>query len=104
VVGTRTASVSGRLGKPGASKLGEGHTLWVFSDGVLTNMRTHETGGQITRITFSRGSGGLGCIISSAIAREDGVGDVRMESFVGSGRVQYLEAKQVSSSCRIARP
>jgi hypothetical protein len=38
-----------------------------------------------------------------SMAREEGAGNVRSESFVGGGRVEFLERKQVSSICRVTK-
>jgi hypothetical protein len=102
--GTRVQHGSGSatLGQPGeVSNFGGGHTVWLFSNGTLVNLRTYKAGGQKIEITFTRSAAGLSCRVRAPFAREEG-GDIEMIGTFG-GHLQHWTQKQISSSCRVSK-
>jgi hypothetical protein len=84
--------------------LGGGYGLWVFSeDGTLTFLRTYKGGAFKRTIAFARGPEGLTCKAEEAFARENSRGPIILDSAVGTGEVQILSAKQISSRCRVVK-
>ena len=90
------------LNQPYAAR--DGQQVWVFEGGTLTAMNTRTQGGHLMKITFSRGSGGFTCSISSGFARENGVGGITLGSTThGKGAVEVLSVRQAGSSCRVSK-
>jgi hypothetical protein len=98
-----TQQFSGTLGRAQATGAAmRGHVVWMLSGNTLRMLRTYETGGKITTITF--GAGGRSCTVRSPFARETGAGSaIRREAIAGGGTVEITSAKQTSSSCQVIR-
>lgn len=94
-----------RIGRPGETRShGGGDGLWVFENGTLTFLRTfRDEGGYKRSIQFRRSGTGFGCTIRTAFAREGGRGAIRFTSPVDGASVEILEARPLSSSCRVTR-
>ena len=97
------ATFSSRLEKPEqTNSFGTGHGVWVFSEGVLTTLRTLPTGAFKREISFTRGPKGLECTAKEGVAREDGTGGVIMTAPDGRP-VTIVSERLASSSCRIRK-
>jgi hypothetical protein len=96
---TATRQISATLGRPREIK-GSGHGVMVLAGNTLTLLRTFEVGGNKTTITF--GAGGRTCTIRSPIMHETGAGPTRRDHIQG-GTVEFISARQTSSSCRVSR-
>jgi hypothetical protein len=83
--------------------LGGGEGVHLFKDGVLTFIRTYKAGAFKRIIAFSRTPDGLSCTIEENYAREDGVGEIAMNSAIDGGPVVLLSYKQISSTCHISK-
>jgi hypothetical protein len=93
------------LGKPKTTAVGD-DALWLFSNGSLVRLRVHGrggAGGHKMTIAFRRTPGGLTCAFSMPMARETGVGEIRKDAEIDGSRIQILEFKRISSSCRVAK-
>jgi hypothetical protein len=105
--GTRKAQpISGTVAldeiRPVRSR-GGGEGLWTFAYGVLTFVRTLQSGAFRITFEFARGSGGITCAATATFAREQsGSGPIRLESPFG-GQVTIISSKQQSSNCRISK-
>jgi hypothetical protein len=82
---------------------GGGDGIWTFADGTLTFIRTFKSGARRVSFAFARAGDGLTCTATFAFAREDGSGPVRLESRFSGRDVTILGARQVSSTCRVAK-
>jgi hypothetical protein len=103
--GTRVQNGSGAftINKPReVQSHGGGSGVWLFSNGILAFLRTYHSGGYKIEISFGRGASGLSCHYRSPFARENGVGSIEMGRS-GGRPWQVISAKQVSSSCHVAR-
>jgi hypothetical protein len=104
--GTRTTaptSFSFTLGQAREiASMGGGHSVWIFNDGIITNLRTYQVGGYKLSITFAHKDGHLTCATQELHAREMGAGNIRRESAFG-GDWEIISAKQVSSSCKVRK-
>lgn len=69
------------LGKS-RSPAGAGEGVVLFEDGLLTFLRTFEQGALKRTIAFSRSPHGLSCTAEETFAREEGVGDLAMNSAI----------------------
>jgi hypothetical protein len=103
--GTRVRQISGTftINKPmEIGSYGGGHGVYIFANGSLTFLRTHQSGGFKSEITFHRSSAGLTCSIGWGFARENGTGEVEISAAIG-GSWKLVSSKQISSSCRVTR-
>jgi hypothetical protein len=82
--------------------LGGGSAVWIFAKGTLTFLRTYRSGAFKTEIAFHRSSAGLTCSIRSPFARENGNGEIEMNSLAG-GTWQVISARTVSSGRRVTK-
>ena len=83
--------------------LGGGDGVYIFENAVLTFLRTFKEGGFKRTIAFNRSSGGLSCTASEAYAREEGVGDLTLNSAIDDTPVIVVSSKQISSTCRVVK-
>jgi len=103
--GTTVGQISGTftINKPmEIGSLGGGHGVYIFANGTLTFLRTHQSGGFKGEIAFHRSSAGLTCSIRWHFVRENGTGEVEMSPYSG-GSWKLVSSKQISSSCRVTR-
>jgi hypothetical protein len=99
----KPTSFSSKLEKPEQTRFfGAGHGVWIFSEGILTTLRTYPTGAFKREIKFARAAKGLECTATEGLAREDGAGGVVMTAPDGRP-VTIVSEKLVSSSCRVTR-
>ncbi|MET0278490.1 MAG: hypothetical protein ABW198_09170 [Pseudorhodoplanes sp.] len=83
---------------------GGGQAIWLFEDGTLTTLRTFGGDGGFKRtISFTREGNGFACSLKSTFMREEGVGRIATRSVIDNVPLTILSARQVSSSCRIAK-
>jgi hypothetical protein len=83
---------------------GGGHTVWFFSDGALTFLRTFQ-GGALKRVfTFTSGPGGLSCTGTENFVREQGVRGIHLNSGFDDVPVIILTARPISATCRVKTP
>ena len=82
---------------------GGGEAVWTFTDGVLAFIRTYPSGARRIGFSFARAPDGLTCTASFAFARENGTGAIRLDSRFSGRDTTIVSAKQLSSSCRVAR-
>jgi hypothetical protein len=83
--------------------LGGGNSAFTFADGVLTFIRTFREGAVKRTFAFSRRPDGLSCTANQTFAREEGVGDLAMDSAIDNVPVVIVSYKQISSTCRVAK-
>jgi hypothetical protein len=83
--------------------LGGGDGVYIFEDAVLTFLRTYKEGAFKRTIAFSRSSGGLSCAADEAFVREEGVGDLTLNSGIDDVPVILVSYKQLSSTCRVIK-
>jgi hypothetical protein len=95
-------SGKGKMGSAFDVKDGSGQYLWLLEGDTLTSLRVFETGGMIRKIKFDKSAAGLKCTASATLAREVGAGPTKDRAAVG-GKVQVLNARPTSSSCRIVK-
>jgi hypothetical protein len=69
----------------------------------LTFLRTFKEGAFKRTIAFNRSNDGLSCIANEAYAREEGVGDLTMNSAIDDTPVIIVIFKQISSTCRVVK-
>jgi hypothetical protein len=103
--GTKVVQFSGTftINKPREiGSHGGGHGVYLFANGTLTFLRTLQSGGFKSEITFHRSGAGLTCSIRSPFARENGTGEVEMSAASG-GSWKLVSSKQISSTCRVTR-
>jgi hypothetical protein len=92
------------LEKPhSVSGLGGGDGVYIFEDAVLTFLRTFKEGAFKRTIAFNRSSGSLSCTANEAYAREEGVGDLTLNSAIDDTPVIVVSSKQISSTCRVMK-
>jgi hypothetical protein len=82
---------------------GGGEALWKFSDGKLTFLRTLPAGAFRVSFALERAGDRLTCKVDAGYAREDGRGPIRLESPFGGEEITIVNAKQVSSNCKLSR-
>ena len=82
---------------------GGGEAVWKFADGTLSFIRTFPSGAYRAHFAFARDSSGLTCNVTEAFAREDGSGEIRLESAVGGGQVTIVSAKQLPLTCKVSK-
>jgi hypothetical protein len=82
---------------------GGGEAVWTFADGVLTYIRTYPSGARRIGFSFARGPDGLTCVANFAFARENGTGDIRLDSRFSGRNTTIVSARQLSSNCRVAK-
>lgn len=99
--GIKTNSGTFTLGRP--QTFADGSTVWLFEDGVLTNLRTFQAGGIKVSYTFSRAANGLTCSVRAPFVRESGAGPIQRDAIGGSGTAEILDIKTESSNCRITQ-
>jgi hypothetical protein len=103
-----------RTGKPASASfvLGEtrdmlirggGHGIWTFENGTLTYLRIFKGGAMKWTMAFARGADGLTCKASENFVREVGVNGIVTQSALDGVPIVILSAKQISSSCRVAK-
>lgn len=102
--GPKTASLSksatGTIGLP--KQTSDGAALWLLEGNTLVLLRVFEVGGNATRITLTQRNSGLSCSVTAPMAREAGAGSTKTKAAVG-GKVEMLDIKQISSSCRVSK-
>jgi hypothetical protein len=91
---SQSRSFSAVLGKP-RDAVG-GASLMTLNGNTLTLLRTYETGGGKTTITFG---GGGSCTIRSPAMRETGSTVLLRKDAVVGGSIEILSSRQVSSAC-----
>jgi hypothetical protein len=79
---------------------GQGTAQYTFSDGTLTFVRTFKNGAFISTVKFVRDKDALKCTFDESFAREEGKGEIQLESPYGQP-TKVLSWKQVSSTCRV---
>ena len=84
----------------GGRGAGAGDALWTFADGTLSFLRTYPAGARRHTIAFARDSTGLKCTASTAFAREDGSGPVRIQAPDGQFTT-ILRFTPLSSQCKV---
>jgi hypothetical protein len=82
---------------------GGGEAVWTFADGTLTFVRTFPSGAYRANFAFSHGPSGLTCSVTAGFAREDGKGEIRLQSPFGGGEVTILSSKQLPSTCKVSK-
>jgi hypothetical protein len=88
--------------RPVASR-GGGEAVWKFANGTLTFIRTFPSGAYRVHFAFARTSSGLTCTVTEAFARQDGRGEIKLQSAFGDGEVTIVSAKQLASSCKVEK-
>jgi hypothetical protein len=86
--------------------LGGGNGAFTFEDGILTFIRTFREGAVKRTFAFSRSPDGLSCTANQAFAREareEGVGDLAMDSAIDDVPIVIVSYKQISSTCRVVK-
>lgn len=102
ILGGGTGGGSFELGKPKKMRLG--NAVWIFLDGQLTFLGTVESGARRLTWSFKRSNGGLACsVVAAPWAREQGAGDLRTDAIGRPGKIEILESKVISSTCRIGK-
>jgi hypothetical protein len=82
---------------------GGGEGVVTFTDGVLTFLRTFKKGAFKRTIALSRGPDGLTCTAGETFAREEGVGNIVLNSGFDDTPVTIISYKQISSTCRVLK-
>jgi hypothetical protein len=82
---------------------GGGDGLWTFVDGALIYLRTYKGGASRNTYTFIREAGGLACTANLNFVSEQGVNGIVLNSAVDGLPMVILNARQLSSSCRISK-
>jgi hypothetical protein len=75
----------------------------LFEGGGLSFLRTFKRGALTPTIAFSRRANGLSCTAEETFAREEGVGDLAMNSAIDDTLVTIISYKQISSTCRVVK-
>ena len=88
--------------RPVASR-GGGEAVWKFADGTLTFIRTFPSGAYRVHFAFARSSSGLTCTVTEAFARQNGQGEIKLQSAFGDGEVTIVSAKQLASRCKVEK-
>jgi hypothetical protein len=83
--------------------VGGGEGVVQFEDGVLSFLRTFKRGALKRTIAFSRSPNGLCCTAEETFAREEGVGDLAMNSAIDGTPVTIISYKQISSTRRVVK-
>ena len=91
------------LGKPGQTEsLGGGEGIWLFEEGVLTNLRTYsKSGGYKRTFAFVRKGEEMNCTAREVFMREEGAGPITLRSAIDNTPMQVLSFKPVTSSCKV---
>lgn len=101
-VGAFTGNISAELNKP--TKWRHGEMVFLFEQGSLVRLQTFDTGGRKITVTFKRGKFGIDCSVDAPFSKEEGAGSaVNTTSMVGPQKIEILNAKTVSSACRVAK-
>jgi hypothetical protein len=88
------------LNKPRRGR--NGPVVWKFEDGTLTRFQSLLSGARRISFILKRDGDQLKCSVDAAFAREDGIGEIETRSAAKPGaKVQWLEIKQQSASCRV---
>jgi len=91
-----------KLERPGETKVrGGGSRLWVFEEGVLTNLRTYRGGATTVNFAVLRNAKTFDCTANVSWLRETGVPNVIFRSVIADAWLELLSAKQVASNCRV---
>ena len=97
---SRTFTLDEQRNVPG---LGGGEGVWTFADGTLIYIRTLLSGAYRASFAFARGSAGLTCTVTEAWGREDGRGEIKIQSPYDGREVTIVSTKQLPSSCKVTR-
>jgi hypothetical protein len=89
--------------KQSLTSLGGGEGVFLFKEGVLTFIRTFKSGAIKRDIAFSRTPDGLSCAAEENFAREEGAGDLAMNSAIDDQSAIIVSSKQISSTCRVMK-
>jgi hypothetical protein len=90
------------LNKP--RKGANGPVVWRFENGTLTRLQSLLSGARRVSFVLKREGDKLTCKVDAAFAREEGMGEIETHSTTRPGaKVQWLEIKQKSATCRIVR-
>ena len=100
-VGSDSRSMTLQLNKP--SKWRHGEIIWVYEKAALVRLQTFESGGRRITVSFKRNGPGFACSVEAPFAKEEGSGDTKTQAAVGGTKITILDARQTSSSCRVAR-
>ena len=100
-VGSNATSATFELNKPRKGRFGE--IIWLYDQGNLVRLQTFETGGRRITISFKRSGSGFACSVAAPFAKEEGAGDLKTEAAVGRTKIEILNAKQTSTSCKVAK-
>jgi hypothetical protein len=84
------------------SSAGQGTAQYTFSDSTLTFVRTFKNGAFISTVKFARAKDAVKCTFDESFARQDGKGEIELESPSGEP-TKVLSWKQVASTCRVTR-
>jgi hypothetical protein len=82
---------------------GGGEAVWKFADGTLSFIRTFPSGAYRAHFAFVRAPSGFTCSVTEGFARENGKGEIRLESAVGGGEITILSTKQLPSTCKVSK-
>jgi hypothetical protein len=67
-------------------------------------VRTYKQGAYRGNFALARGADGLTCTVTESFGREGSRGAIVMESAVDGKLFAVISSKQVSSTCRVAKP
>jgi hypothetical protein len=90
------------LNKP--RKGANGPVVWKFEKGTLTRLQSLLSGARRISFVLKREGDKLTCTVDAAFAREEGMGEIETQSTTRPGaKVQWLDIKQKSATCRVVR-
>lgn len=99
---TRTHRSASQLGVPHTWR--DGKAVWVFENDTLTLLLTMADGAHVTDYRITRKGDGFGCENKGGFAREEGGGGLASTStHFGAKKVEFLNQKTVSRSCRVRK-
>ena len=90
------------LNKP--RKGNNGPVVWKFEKNTLTRLQSLLSGARRISFVLKREGDKLACTVDAAFAREEGMGEIETQSTSRPGaKVQWLDIKQKSATCRVVR-
>jgi len=98
----QTSAAEFVLNKP--RKGTNGPVVWKFEKSTLTRLQSLLSGARRISFVLKREGDKLTCSVDAAFAREEGMGEIETRSSSRPGaKVQWLDIKQKSATCRVVR-
>jgi hypothetical protein len=98
----QTSTAEFVLNKP--RKGTNGPVVWKFEKGTLTRLQSLLSGARRISFVIKRDGDKLTCTVDAAFAREEGMGEIETRSTARPGaKVQWLDIKQKSATCRVVQ-